>query len=130
MKQLLRYAAVGVGSNVAGYLAYLALTWLGTGPKLAMTCLYVLGASVSFVANRAWTFAHRGSIGASALRFAIAHALGYLLNLSILVVFVDHLGFPHQAVQAVAIVVVALFLFALFRAFVFPARAARTQEAR
>ena len=130
MKQLFRYAAVGAGSNLAGYLAYLGLTWLGVGPKLAMSCLYVLGASVSFAANRAWTFSHAGSVGASAVRFAIAHGLGYLLNLAILVAFVDHLGFPHQAVQAIAIVVVALFLFALFRLFVFPAGAARARGAR
>jgi putative flippase GtrA len=122
VKQLVRYAVVGLASNVSGYLAYLLITWLGVGPKLAMTCLYLLGATVSFVGNRRWTFSHEGSIGASAARFAIAHALGYLLNLSILLAFVDHLGFPHQAVQAVAIVVVALFLFVLFRLFVFPAQ--------
>jgi putative flippase GtrA len=121
VKQLVRYAVVGIASNVAGYLAYLLITWLGVGPKLAMSCLYVLGATVSFIGNRRWTFSHEGSISASAVRFAIAHALGYLLNLSILLVFVDHLGFPHQLVQAVAIVVVALFLFVLFRLFVFPA---------
>ena len=120
MKQLLRYAVVGIASNVAGYLAYLAVTAIGIGPKSAMTGLYALGALVSFLGNRRWTFAHRGSVSGSALRFAVAHVLGYLLNLAILVVFVDHLGFAHQAVQAVAIVVVALFLFTLFRTFVFP----------
>jgi putative flippase GtrA len=119
VRQLLRYALVGIGSNVAGFLAYLAITGLGVGPKLAMSCLYVAGASASFFGNRAWTFSHKGSVHASAVRFAMAHVLGYLLNLSILVLFVDHLGYPHQLVQAVAIVVVAFFLFALFRAFVF-----------
>jgi len=129
VKQLVRYAVVGIASNVSGYLAYLLITWLGVGPKLAMTCLYALGATVSFIGNRRWTFSHTGSISRSAVRFAIAHALGYLLNLSILLIFVDHFGFPHQLVQAVAIVVVALFLFVLFRAFVFPGERAPAAEA-
>ena len=41
------------------------------------------------------------------------------MNLLILALFVDWLGLPHQYVQAAAIVVVALFLFALSRFFVF-----------
>jgi putative flippase GtrA len=130
VKQLARYAVVGIATNLAGYLAYLLITWLGVGPKVAMTCLYLVGASASFLGNRRWTFSHRGHIGRNAVRFALAHGLGYLLNLAILVVFVDHLGLPHQLVQVAAIFAVALFLFALFRLFVFPARSAVAPTSR
>ena len=121
MKQLVRYAVVGIATNLAGYAVYLLVTWAGVEPKLAMTCLYAVGATVSFLGNRSWTFGHRGNIAAGAARFAVAHLMGYLLNLTLLVVFADRLGFPHQVVQAVAVVVVALFLFVTFRLFVFPA---------
>ena len=121
MKQLVRYGVVGIASNLTGYLAYLLITWLGVGPKLTMSCLYLVGATVSFLGNRRWTFSHSGSLGGSALRFAIAYTLGYLLNFVILLAFVDHMGLAHQAVQFVAIFVVALFLFILLRLFVFPA---------
>jgi uncharacterized membrane protein (GlpM family) len=47
------------------------------------------------------------------------HASGYLCNLAILRVFVDRLGYPHQIVQAVAIFVVAAYLFLAFKMFVF-----------
>jgi len=36
-----------------------------------------------------------------------------------LLLFVDWLDFPHQIVQAIAIVVVAIFLFVVLRVFVF-----------
>ena len=121
MKQLARYAVVGIATNATGYLAYLLITWLGVGPKVTMTCLYLVAATASFLGNRRWTFSHRGHIGRNAIRFAVAHLLGYLLNLAILLVFVDHLGLAHQLVQVAAMFVVALFLFALFRLFVFPA---------
>jgi len=119
MRQLIRYGLVGVASNLAMYLIYLFITYLAVEPKTAMTSVYLIGASVGFVGNRKWTFAHRGNAVNSALRYVAAHLSGYLLNLIILVVFVDRLGYPHQAVQAVAIIVVAMFLFILFKHFVF-----------
>jgi putative flippase GtrA len=120
MIQPLRYAVVGVLSNLSGYLVYLTITWQGVEPKTAMTGLYIVGAMVSFMGNRRWTFSHEGNAAASLVRFGIAHVLGYLLNLTLLVIFVDRLGYPHQWVQAAAIFIVAFFLFVAFRLFVFP----------
>jgi len=116
---LLRYGLVGAANNLLGYLAYLALTWRHVEPKLAMTLLYILACTIGFLGNRKWTFAYRGSMLWSALRYGIAHFMGYLLNLSLLLIFSDHIGYPHQYVQAVAIFVVAIFLYLVFRYFVF-----------
>ena len=68
-----------------------------------MTFVYVIGAFIGFVGNRKWTFAHRGDSSSAALRYVLAHLFGYLLNFLILFAFVDHLGYAHQWVQAVAI---------------------------
>jgi putative flippase GtrA len=56
----------------------------------------------------------------SGARYLVAHIFGYLVNLLILLTFVDRLGYSHQWVQAAAIIVVATFLFVAFRYFVFP----------
>jgi hypothetical protein len=45
MARLIRYGLVGAASNLAGYLVYLAVTSLGTPPKVTMTLLYGVGAS-------------------------------------------------------------------------------------
>jgi putative flippase GtrA len=118
--QLFRYALVGLLSNVVGYLVYLAFTYFGGTPKVTMTLLYGVGAAVGFFGNRSLTFEHQGSIMGAGVRYVIAHCIGYLLNLSILIVFVDKLGYAHQWVQAIAIFVVAAFLFLAFKVFVFP----------
>lgn len=118
--QLFRYALVGLLSNVAGYLVYLAFTYLGGTPKVTMTLLYGVGAAVGFFGNRNLTFEHQGNIMGAGLRYVIAHCIGYLLNFSILVVFVDKLGYEHQWVQAIAIFIVAAFLFLAFKVYVFP----------
>ncbi|WP_405120870.1 GtrA family protein [Pseudomonas leptonychotis] len=119
MRQVLSYALTGVLINTLGYAVYLLIADLSGAPKLTMTVLYFVGALFGFFANRKFTFLHDGHIGAAGIRYVIAQFMGYLLNLTLLVLFVDWLGFMHQVVQAVAIVVVAIFLFILLRFFVF-----------
>jgi putative flippase GtrA len=78
-----------------------------------------MGATLGYVGNRQFTFADQGNVLRSSLRYGLIYGLGYLLNLCILMVFVDHLHYQHQWVQGVAICIVAVFLFIGLRFFVF-----------
>lgn len=122
LRQLLSYALIGALTNLSGYAVYLYITYIGGDPKLTMTILYSFGALIGFFANRRFTFHHSGNIASAGIRYLTAQLLGYLLNLFLLVVFVDIFGFAHQIVQATAVVVVAIFLFVLSRIFVFAQR--------
>jgi putative flippase GtrA len=117
--QLYRYGLVGIASNLAGFMVYLLITQLGGTPKITMTILYGVGAVVGFWGNREMTFSHKGSLLGTGVRYIVAHCFGYFINLAILVVMVDKLGFVHQWVQAFAIFIVAAFLFLAFKFFVF-----------
>ena len=117
--QVFRYGLVGIASNLSGYLVFLLITYWGIEPKQAMTLLYIVGATIGFFGNRQWAFAHKGEVLGAGGRYLIAHLLGYLINLLLLLTFVDRLGYSHQWVQAVAIFVVAGFLFIAFKYFVF-----------
>jgi len=119
MQQLIRYGLIGVASNAAIYLVYLLLTYLGMEAKFAMTVVYLIGASIGFVGNRNWTFAHRGGSSRAVLRYVLAHVFGYIVNFLILYIFVDRFGYAHQWVQAAAIIIVAGMLFVIFKFFVF-----------
>ena len=119
--EIFRYSVVGVTSNVVGYLVYLFFTYLGCTPKLTMSLLYFTGATIGFYGNRSVTFAYKGSWLHSGLRYLMTHLAGYSINFSILAIFVDHLGYAHQLVQAAAILIVAGFLFTAFKFFVFKA---------
>ena len=119
MPPLLRYGLVGVLTNVVIFSGYLALTFFGVEPKIAMTLTYSIGAFIGFLGNRKWTFTHDGNVKSAAFRFVIAHACGYLLNYLILSTFVDKLAYPHQWVQAASIMLVAAFLFVVFKFWVF-----------
>ncbi|CAM3884189.1 GtrA-like protein [compost metagenome] len=118
LTQFIRYGIVGVTSNGLIYLGYLLMINAGSGKKLSMTFMYLIGAAFGFFANHNWTFMsgiNRGAV----LRYVQMHVIGYLLNFLLLLIFSDLLGYPHQAVQAVAIAVVALYGFLACKYFVF-----------
>ncbi len=122
LRQFVKYAVIGLLTNSIGYSVYLLLTYLWGAPKLTMTVLYGVGATISFLANRRYTFQHDGPLGAAGIRYILVQICGYLFNLLLLVIFVDWLRLPHQIVQGVAVFAVAALLFVLTKLFVFPAR--------
>ncbi len=117
--QFLRYAVVGLASNLVLYLAYLGLTEFGFGPKAAMSLLYVLGVMQTFLFNRTWSFGHRTGLHGAFARYVASYGLGYMLNLVVLWIAVDRLALPHQMVQGVMILVLAMLLFLLQKFWVF-----------
>lgn len=119
--QLWRYAAVGIGSNLALYGAYLLLTHWGMASKLAMTLLYGLGVLQTFAFNKRWSFRNAGATGSQFRRYCVAYAAGYAFNLSALFLTVDVLGWPHEMAQGILILVTAVLLFLLQKLWVFRA---------
>jgi putative flippase GtrA len=117
--RFIRYAIVGVATNAAGYLLYLLVTFAGAEPRVAMSVLYVVGATLGYFSNRKWAFGHSGAISRSAMLYVLFHTGGYLINFTLLYVLVDKFGFPHQLVQAFAIAVVASYLFVALNLIVF-----------
>jgi putative flippase GtrA len=117
--QFLRYAVVGLASNAVLYAIYIVLTRTGTEPKIAMTLLYLTGVAQTFVFNKRWSFRHSGMHGPAFARYCAAYLLGYVANFLGLVILVDRLGYPHQRVQAVMVVALAVMLFMLQKFWVF-----------
>ena len=123
--QFRRFATVGLMSNVLLYGAYLGLTGLGLAPKLAMSALYAVGVLATYAVNNLWSFGRPRLAAATFTRYLCAQGMGFALNLGLLWILVDHLQWPHQAVQALAIVVVAMALFGLNRYWVFASPAGK-----
>ena len=117
----IRFVIVGLASNVLLYVLYLMLTVAGVNYKYAMTLLFVAGTVQTFLFNKHWTFAHQGHLHASFLKYVAVYSLAYLLNLMALMILVDNLGHPHQAIQGMMILIVALMLFLLQKHWVFRA---------
>ena len=117
--QFLRFAIVGCVSNAVLFLMYLALTMFGMGHKMAMTVLYRVGIMQTFVFNKSWSFKYKGTVPTALIRYLIVYASGYLLNLFVLMILVDQLGFTHQLVQGIMILVLAILIFLAHKFWVF-----------
>lgn len=117
---LVRYGLVGLCTNAVGYFLYLGVTWVGIGPKTAMSLLYAIGVTLGFISNRRWVFSYDGQALYSMMRYMAAHAVGYGINFGMLYYLVDVSGYSHRIVQGAAILVVACCLFVMFHFFVFP----------
>lgn len=116
---MMRFGVVGVVSNVVLYVAYLGLTATGMGTKLAMSMVYVIGVMQTFLFNRRWTFKHVGNMDTAFIRYIGVYVGGYVTNLFVLSWLVDGLGFPHQIVQGVMILTLAVCFFLLQKFWVF-----------
>jgi putative flippase GtrA len=117
--QLSRYAVTGVASNLILYGMYLGLTGIGGEPKIVMSALYLLGVLQTFLLNRAWTFQYRRSTFPALVRYFVVYALGYIVNLTALMVLVGMAGWDHRYVQATAIPCIAILMFVMQRSWVF-----------
>jgi putative flippase GtrA len=118
-RQGFRYILVGLASNALLYLLYLGLTVTGLNPKTAMTIGYLTGVLQTFVLNKSWTFGHIGHNRPAFFRYLGAYGGCYLVQLSILYIFIDYLGMQHTIVQGVAICLMACLLFILQKYWIF-----------
>ena len=108
--QLFRYALIGVVLNTLGFIIYYFLTSTGFKPKGVMTVLYGVGVIIGFYVHK-FTLSYGGSVFEAGVRCGITHLFVYLLNLLILVIFVDVYEFSHTIVQGAAIFIVTAFTF-------------------
>lgn len=117
--QIARFAIVGLISNAILYVAYLILTFLGLGHKTTMSMLFAVGVTQTFFLNRRWTFGHSGSTQRAYVRYWVAYGIAYFLDLIMLALFVDLLGYKHQIVQGLLAIVIAAMMFFLQKFWVF-----------
>jgi putative flippase GtrA len=119
LQKISRFIMVGMISNGIGYGVYLLITWLGVPYKIAMTLLYCVGVTMSYVGNRKFTFASTQQIRLTLVKFIVSYAIGYVLQYTILHILVDEFLIFHAYAQLCGSIVVAVYLFSMLRFFVF-----------
>jgi len=117
--QFIKYIAIGAGTNSLGYGIYLLITWLGVGSIVGMSMVYASACLASFIGNKNWTFGAKTRSRKLLPRYLVVQLAGYLTNLALLLVLYGSLRVPHQLVQLLAMVVVAIELFLMNKYYVF-----------
>lgn len=107
LTQLASYGGVGVAAAIAHYGALIALVELGAMHPVPATLIgFVAGGVVSYGLNRRFTFVTERSHAAAGWRFAVIAAVGFLMTLGLMSLFVVALGLPYLPMQIVTTLIV------------------------
>jgi putative flippase GtrA len=120
MGQLLRFSTVGAINTVVGLLSiWAAMYFLRLEPVAANLLGYTVGLLLSFVLNRAWTFADQGSLPRTMLRWLALAGVSYLGNLLVVLVASRVAGVDPYLAQPLGIAAYTIMMFSGSRALVF-----------
>lgn len=108
--QLFQFAVVGGSGYVINLIVFAVLAeGLDVHHVLAAVGAFCVAVTNNFVLNRAWTFRSQGArddhAGFQAARFFAVSLVGLAVNLAVLLLLVDVLGFGALPSQAVAVAV-------------------------
>ena len=123
MRQLLRFAAVGVVNTGLGYAVIFACMYVaGLGAVISNVIGYAVGLAVSYSLNRSFTFRSAAPARREMVRFVAIFLLAYLANLAVLVLLIRHLGVHEGVAQVIAGGVYFGLSFVLNKYYVFASR--------
>ncbi len=116
-----RYLAVGIILNLIFYLLYLTLTFIGLEPKITSCTLFLIALTASYIGHNNFTFKDYLISSRSFIKYLFIQLSCLTFSLTMLFLFSDLLGFPHQVIQLTNIVLLAPSNFFLMRKYVFKA---------
>lgn len=118
--QVSRYSLVGILNTLATLLVIYGLkAGFSAGDYSANATGYGVGLILSFYLNRAYTFGHDGALSGAAVRFLVAFAICYAINLAIVAVLVERVGMNGYLAQPCGMVFFTISFFILLRMHVF-----------
>lgn len=117
--QAIRFICVGILNNIGGYILYIAVTWAGVDPKVTVAMFYPVAVLINYLTHARYSFGSQGDHGRRLPRYIVVYVLALLINIGMLAVFHDRLGYRHELVQFAAFGVVGTFLFFSMKFFVF-----------
>ncbi len=105
--QLISYGWIGVVTAVAHYAILIGLVEFGgIAPVRATLAGFIVGAGVSYMLNRRYTFTTERSHAEAGWRFLVIAGLGFCATWALMALFVDRLELPYLPMQVVTTVLV------------------------
>lgn len=116
---MLRYAGSGSLNTLSGFAVIFLLMWLGVSPFWANVAGYAVGFILGFVLTKNLVFRSNGHFVAESMRYLIAFAIAFLVNLLVLQLSLNGLALHVLAAQLVAACSYTVLMYLLSRVYVF-----------
>lgn len=128
-RRAVRYTLVGVAQNGAFYLMTLLLLHIGWRAWQAMTLLYPVSVTISFLVNRAWSFGGRSFGKGQFARYVLVYCLAYPISV-VLTWFQERFGVPSWLATLITMAVLVAELFLVLNFWVFRIRPGTVEVTR
>ena len=118
-RKLLKFLIVGGANTLVMYSLYVLLLYVGLGYVVAITADYFFGICLGYTLNRYWTFKSHGKPTRGFLKYCVSYVGVYLLNLVLLIGFVELCSLGEAIAQIPAIAVATIASYSAQRIWVF-----------
>ncbi len=109
--QISRFISVGILNSIVGYSLYYLLLYLNIYYVQALFISHMIAVTHSYLWNKNWTFKSKGNARIEGLKFFSVYGGTFLINLLILVLFVEKLMFNPKIGQVFALVIATMISF-------------------
>lgn len=110
-KQIYRFVAVGILNTFVGVGAYFILLDLNIYYLFSSLIAHIIGVTNSFIWNKKWTFKSNGNLLNEFFKFNLVYAVIFVVNLVLLVLFVEKFRFNPKIAGVFALGICAMISF-------------------
>lgn len=116
---LSRYGGSGVLNTLIGFLVIFSAMGVGFSPVVSNVAGYAVGFLMGFVLSKKFVFRTNDGIAGESVRYLIAFAIAFSVNLLVLHLMLNHFHFNAIFSQIIAASSYTILMYILSRAFVF-----------
>ena len=112
ISQIIKYGSVGFVTNALGYMVYIVIAnIIGVSPPLAAIISGFLVISLSFYLNKRFSFGNNSKSISMAVNYYILYVSAILFHSFIIFIFSNVLGFAHEIIAGISIILISCSLF-------------------
>ncbi len=118
--QLIKYSSVGVLTNTIGYILYIFISnFIGLNPPIAAILSGFAVIGLSYHLNTNFTFNSKKKGLESAMSYFVLYLSAIFLHSFMIFIFSNILGFAHELIAAISLIVISLSLFLIQKFYFF-----------
>jgi len=118
--QIIKYSSVGIATNTIGYILYIVISNLiGVNPPIAAILAGLMVIGISYYLNKRFTFKSKNKGVVTTLNYYLLYFSAILLHSSNIFMFSSILGFVHEIVAGISLIVISCLLFLIQKFYLF-----------